>query len=370
MKTIIAVILLAIFYSYNLHATRPSTRSCGGSFEVKDGAVFFDEIMLETVDGPSFVALWDGIIKDKNNVYFVNHTTCGGTSNEPDLIVVSVKDPSTLVVLDSTPIHPLFAKDRYHVYSFGRYGRLPILADLHPSFEPMILEVKFQIKGRETGDNTVRFLSDIRENEISEVLKMYPSSKYEVKIEREPSLYHKDIKGKIYFYADEILEADYKTFVVVSYQVAVDSMHLYVRGKVVSELNGPLHILGKYGGSRVVAKDNSNVFDLHEGAIIPGVHADSFEYLNDIYSRDRKYVYCCRGRPRKIDMADPITFEVISDNVSIRYGKDKNRVYYLNKPVLGADPSSFHVFFGRHSYLGRDNNNVYSEDKVIEYEEE
>ena len=74
---------------------------------------------------------------------------------------------------------------------------------------------------------------------------------------------------------------------------------------------------------------------LWRGRPIAGADPDSFEQLNDTWSRDAARVYCQDRRMK----ADRATFAVLSRI----YAKDKDHVYEYNGIVKGADASTFEV---------------------------
>lgn len=76
------------------------------------------------------------------------------------------------------------------------------------------------------------------------------------------------------------------------------------------------------------------------------VSKDEFKvHENEKFASDNKNVYLMGN---KIEGADPMTFQVITDDGEMRYAKDKNSVYIYLKDgeimkVFGADPETFEV---------------------------
>lgn len=64
------------------------------------------------------------------------------------------------------------------------------------------------------------------------------------------------------------------------------------------------------------------------------IDVDSFELLDDMYSKDKDRVYY---ESELMKNADPATFEVLSGG----YAKDKNRVYSGGRVLEGYEPSTF-----------------------------
>lgn len=117
------------------------------------------------------------------------------------------------------------------------------------------------------------------------------------------------------------------------------------------------------------AKDDTNVYYILEGEdfvqILNRADPKTFTTLNNVYSKDQNNVYAyfleeyekdkTIGRDvHIIQGADPATFSLAVDNWS-SIGKDKNNVYIYQKVVDKADPKSFRVI---DSYL-LDHNTVF-----------
>ena len=111
----------------------------------------------------------------------------------------------------------------------------------------------------------------------------------------------------------------------------------------------------------LLVKDKNNVYYITRWKNIPLEDADpkTFEYIGEsypfVYVRDRKRVYAVEklGDPIYIIKdADPATFKVLKEN----YSKDKNHVYFQEKPVKGIDSKTFEVLGYFHV---KDKNNIY-----------
>ena len=110
-----------------------------------------------------------------------------------------------------------------------------------------------------------------------------------------------------------------------------------------------------------LAKDKNNVYYITRWKNIPLKEADpkTFEYIGEsypfVYARDKKRVYAIEkfGDPIYIIKdADPSTFKVLKEN----YSKDKNHVYFQEKPAKGIDAKTFEVLGYFHV---KDKNNIY-----------
>jgi len=87
-------------------------------------------------------------------------------------------------------------------------------------------------------------------------------------------------------------------------------------------------------------------------------------YPEDRYSLDENIVYYISNIPtkdqrKKIEGADPDTFEVMEDG----YSKDKNSVYWIDKPIENSDPNTF-IILG--NGFEKDKDRVFFRDIVLE----
>ena len=108
-------------------------------------------------------------------------------------------------------------------------------------------------------------------------------------------------------------------------------------------------------------KDKKNVYYTTRWKNITLENADpkTFEYIGEsypfVYAKDKKMVYAIEkfGNPVYIIKdADPATFELLKEN----YSKDKNNVYFQEKPAKGIDVKTFEILGYFHV---KDKNNVY-----------
>ncbi|OXA83843.1 DKNYY domain-containing protein [Flavobacterium hercynium] len=73
---------------------------------------------------------------------------------------------------------------------------------------------------------------------------------------------------------------------------------------------------------------------ISKGVQYPEIDVNTFETLNNTFSKDKNGVYY---NCKKIDAADLSSFEVLSEE----YSKDAKNVYYKNAKVVGANPATF-----------------------------
>ena len=149
-------------------------------------------------------------------------------------------------------------------------------------------------------------------------------------------IYGKDNKNV--FYGDEKLEnADFKTFQAVGENIGRDKDNFYWYNQKV-KINPKDFKLYKNKDKIVYFRNNGKIYDLkglNELNEIKDV--DTFEVLDDEYSRDKYNIYY--GGVTLSD-ADMDTFQIIMPNY---YAKDKNSVYAGHKKIKGANPKTIEV---------------------------
>jgi len=125
-----------------------------------------------------------------------------------------------------------------------------------------------------------------------------------------------------------------------------------------------------------LAKDKNNVYVGQ--CVLSDIDFDDIEYViakdpfykdgrfSVIYVKDKNNVYPVWGEEfsnkcsQAIKYADSETFEVLGEN---RYAKDKQRVYFRNRVVHGADPETFVNFYATYA---KDKNGVYCRGEILE----
>jgi len=149
-------------------------------------------------------------------------------------------------------------------------------------------------------------------------------------------IYGKDNKNV--FYGDEKLEnADFKTFQAVGENIGRDKDNFYWYNQKV-KINPKDFKLYENKDKIVYFRNNGKIYDLkglNELNEIKDV--DTFEVLDDEYSRDKYNIYY--GGVTLSD-ADMDTFQIIMPNY---YAKDKNSVYAGHKKIKGANPKTIEV---------------------------
>ena len=102
------------------------------------------------------------------------------------------------------------------------------------------------------------------------------------------------------------------------------------------------------------------------------IDKETFQEISAVYSKDKNGVYVIENRGwKKLEGLDPVTFEIININGSVRqYLKDKNGVYSIDGDSdnlvlekLPYDPQTYEVI---NQLYSRDKNNIYYDNKKIE----
>ncbi len=179
------------------------------------------------------------------------------------------------------------------------------------------------------------------------------------KMMQEDRDYGKDKNG-IYYEGVEIKGADPSTFQLLKKMkfkgkdvygtyYAIDSHFVYHHGqKIEGSDSKTFELINERDGR------DKNGFYL-EGKKVDGVDAASVQILSDDYSKDANAVYFTGfGDWRKKTEIDLTTFKIVDEY----HVKDKNFVYYRDRRIEGADPTTFIIV----NDLGKDKNGVYYKD--------
>lgn len=149
-------------------------------------------------------------------------------------------------------------------------------------------------------------------------------------------IYGKDNKNV--FYGDEKLEnADFKTFQAVGENIGRDKDNLYWYNQKV-KINPKDFKFYKNKDKIVYFRNNGKIYDLKGLNELNGIEdVDTFEVLDDEYSKDKHNIYYDGVTLSDVDMD---TFQIIMPNY---YAKDKNSVYSRHKKIKGANPKTIKV---------------------------
>ena len=149
-------------------------------------------------------------------------------------------------------------------------------------------------------------------------------------------IYGKDNKNV--FYGDGKLEnADFKTFKAVGENIGRDKDNFYWYNQKV-KINPKDFKFYKNKDKIVYFRNNGKIYDLEGLDELNGIKdVDTFEVLDDEYSKDKHNIYYDGVTLSDVDMD---TFQIIMPNY---YAKDKNSVYAGHKKIKGANPKTIEV---------------------------
>ena len=162
-------------------------------------------------------------------------------------------------------------------------------------------------------------------------------------------------------YAKSKKHLDLATFQEIDSLYSKDKNGVYINGsrKKIEGLDPyTFQVLNNY------IKDKNGVYYIYDygdkpkAERIPYMDGNTFEEMDQLYSRDKNNIYYKRERIKGVDIN---TFEKIDEYI---YSRDKNNVYYRGKKIEGADRNSFEKI-DKYSY-SKDKNNIYFEEKKIE----
>ena len=149
-------------------------------------------------------------------------------------------------------------------------------------------------------------------------------------------IYGKDNRNV--FYEDGKLEnADVKTFQAISNELGKDKKYIY-RYDEKMEVNPKDFKLYKNKDKIIYFRNNGKLYEAGtflENTAVEDV--DTFEVLDDEYSKDKHNIYYGGVTLSDVDMD---TFQIIMPNY---YAKDKNSVYSGHKKIKGANPKTIKV---------------------------
>ena len=149
-------------------------------------------------------------------------------------------------------------------------------------------------------------------------------------------IYGKDNKNV--FYGDEKLEnADFKTFKAVGENIGRDKDNFYWYNQKV-KINPKDFKFYKNKDKIVYFRNNGKIYDLKGLDELNGIEdVDTFEVLDDEYSKDKHNIYYGGVTLSDVDMD---TFQIIMQDT---YAKDKNKVYYGSRPIREVNPKTVKI---------------------------
>lgn len=167
-------------------------------------------------------------------------------------------------------------------------------------------------------------------------------------------------KYRVFFMGKEVPGADPETFKEVDFYVGQDKYRAYKK-------ENPTQIkdytkLTKVG--RLMYSDGINIYD-SEFNILPHADVSTFEHISDNWYKDKNNVWWSN---KLIADANPSTFSPVTvtyykggTSSDFNYGKDNTHVFFRDSIIQGADPKSFEKidFPDGDSWTVFDRNRVY-----------
>ncbi len=350
----------------------------GNPYHWKDGIVRYYSIDMPEADLDSFIYLGEGYARDKNYVYYRGETfelpgvemdsfEVLGNHYFRDADTVYYKDKKTLinpttveVFKSNLPNASLlcslcpFARDKESLYFAGKFIPIDLV-----SFE--FLEYKY-IRDK----NGVYYQKFDHEDNITiEKIETADINTFQL-------LNAGYAKGKdaVYYYGEELTDADSDTFIVFSWSHGKDANAVYFQEHKISEDVDFFKLIGI--GQDSFSKDSQFVY--YGANIISDADPETFELIEiegispQLYTKDKNHVYFLSGYDERqgdigtitiLPELDSETFEVLGHG----YTKDTNAVYYINERIIGVDSETFEVL--GYGYTKDTNAVYYTNERII-----
>ncbi|MFC1615927.1 DKNYY domain-containing protein, partial [Patescibacteria group bacterium] len=159
--------------------------------------------------------------------------------------------------------------------------------------------------------------------------------------------------GKVYYCGQEIVEADYDTFIPLQggFTYAKDINNVYKFGEIINGADPEtIEIINEN-----FTKDQNHVF--WDIKMISGVDLNSFEPINSAISQDSSNIYCEDG----ILTTDVENYQFVTENTG--YATDSINVYFWCTQLENSDSSTFEVVIND---FAKDKNNIYYQGFIID----
>lgn len=188
--------------------------------------------------------------------------------------------------------------------------------------------------------------------------------------------------GQQIYWRDHEISADPASFVCFNRSFAKDQRHCFMRNtrlagadvETFKALNACYAVDRRYAwtlGGRFEPADiqsfevcdaglnlrrNRTVYLFHDGSTQQGLRQ-----IPNGYARDAQqvYVYDFWGKTKLVKSADPASFVSNGDSI---YGRDRSQVFYIQKPLKGADPRSWQLLDLDEGF-SRDARHIYRNEK-------
>jgi len=119
-----------------------------------------------------------------------------------------------------------------------------------------------------------------------------------------------------------------------------DDEYVYFKGEIVEGADPATLYAPAYArGYEFHAIDKNNAYFF--GRLIPNTDVQTYEFLDNEYSRDKNSAYF---REFRLENSDPSTFEILGQS----YSKDTNNVYYRSTRLVRAHADTFEITRGKY----------------------
>lgn len=170
-----------------------------------------------------------------------------------------------------------------------------------------------------------------------------------------------------YYFNFKKINVDYSTFKILNNNFSMDKDSLYVDlngWKFISlkAISNPINII-----NNEYIRDNNNIYFV---ANLPKIHVQTQNFKSiksirivsdNIICVDNKVLVS--GCFFKSDSVDAYSFEIFNEKNYWCFSKDKNRVYYDQIEIKGANPMTFKAI---NSFFSKDDQHVYYQTKLLE----
>lgn len=282
--------------------------------------VFFKNYPLTEADPTSFIALDANYGKDKNAVFYCfdrRESQTYFTTRKGSIIKLDLADPSSFKVLQNG-----YGMDKNYGYYEGKSFNIKD-PESFICIGPFMAKDRFQVYYEDT------ILEKIDGNSFELINSFYAKDHKNYYIYNYPGLEHS---------TPRIIANTSDELILLDYPFSKNKQYVFYANQRIDGID-PEHCI-ILNSSYV--KDDQHVFLM--GKLIPNADAASFtlsELDNEAtntssYSLDHNHVFFGL---QIIDKADPKSFEFLGYD----YGKDKNNVYFKNKPIQNVDLATFKV---------------------------
>ncbi|WP_369717536.1 DKNYY domain-containing protein [Leptotrichia alba] len=167
--------------------------------------------------------------------------------------------------------------------------------------------------------------------------------------------------GKLYeagTFLENTTVEDLDTFEILDDEYSKDKHNIYYGGLPLSDVDMDTFQIIM---PNYYAKDKNSVYSRHKK--IKGANPKTIKVLNMAYIKDDKTVFSNFSFSNTLKNADVKSFEALGQY----YGKDKNNVYLMGEKIKKADVKTFQVISEESfDHYSKDKNNVYLETYIIE----